>query len=182
MSFGASDLKSVRDETDQLIRDLSASLVNLWDVVSTLSGMKPDELQPESFEKLYQYFYRFYLGPENLSAARTHCGNVERAVGKIKFKLSQFLHTDLGKWAEADSKLSAIVTADPVILGEYDQVIESIHQQLKEVRKAFASGDHQKARGLYAELLTGLEPDIEGMRKGVARMKESLEHVRKISG
>lgn len=88
----------------------------------------------------------------------------------------------MGKWAEADSKLSAIVTADPVIIDEYDQTIESVHQQLKEVRKAFANSDLKKARSLYAEPLTDLEPDIESMREGVAKMKESLEHVGRIGG
>jgi hypothetical protein len=107
---------------------------------------------------------------------------VERAVGRIKFKLAQFLHTDLGKWTEADDKLSEIVTADPVILGEYDSAIDNLHCRLKEVREGFASSDVQKARNLYSQLLTDLEPDIERMRTGVSQMKDALERIQRISG
>ena len=28
--------------------------------------------------------------------ARTHCGNVERGVNRIRFELAKFFHTDIG--------------------------------------------------------------------------------------
>ena len=69
-----------------------------------------------------------------------------------------------------------------MILDEYDQAIQGLHKRLKEVREAFETGEQKKARGLYADTLKSLEPDIENMRLGVAKMKDSREQVRKISG
>jgi hypothetical protein len=182
ITLGKSDIDGVKEETNELIRELSKSLKNLWDITKEITKIPVNHLTKEKFDDRYDYFFTFYLGDENISAARTHCGNVLRDVKRIKFKLAKILHTNIGKWKEADEKLNSIVEEYPNILEDYNKSIASLESRMKEIRAHFDSRDVASARQSYATLKRDLENDIKRLRKGVLIMEEAIEHVNKITG
>lgn len=182
LTLGKSDLVQVQNETDELIRELSASLIHLWDVTTEITKSSASAITEVEFENTYQYFYRFYLGDPNISIARTHCSNISRDVDRIKFKLANILHTDIGKWSEIDLQLSSIIHNDIDILMDYDNCIKTLHDRMLAIRGNFKTGDTASAQKLYSTLKKELENDIEQLRLGVATMEKAINHVRKTSG
>ena len=182
LTLGKSDLEHVQKETDELIRDLSASLTNLWDVTVEVTKFADTTVTKEDFEGVYDYFYQFFLGDENVSSARTHCGHVERDVGRVKFRLAKALQTDIGEWTEVDQKLSGIIHQDGRILTDYDNCIDTLHDKLRKIQQDFDSGAVAAARESYSTLKRGLRDDIEQLRLGVKAMDEAINHVRTVSG
>jgi hypothetical protein len=182
LTLGKSDIVHVQKETDNLIRELSKSLTNLWDVTRELTKHSESDFTKERFDEAYDYFYSFYLGHENISTARTHCSTVQRDVGRIKFKIAKILHTDIGKWTDVDQKLSGIVDADDAILGDYDNCIDTLYNRVQVIRHHLDAGDVDSARQGYGSLKRDLENDIEQLRQGVATMEAAINHVRKFAG
>jgi hypothetical protein len=82
-TLGKSEVKSVKKEAAELIQDLSKSLTSLWDVTTQMTNIPANKFDKELFETRWDYFFRYYLGPENISKARTHCGNVTRDMDRI---------------------------------------------------------------------------------------------------
>ncbi len=182
LTLGQSDVKDVKDEIDELIRELSASLTNLWDITTKVSEIRDADFTQERFEVIRDYFLRFYFGQQNVSSARTHCGNVERDVERIKFKLFKFLHTDIGRWKEVDDKLAGIVDVDVDILRHYDNCIDSLDQRLTGIKEKLDKGQLDTAKASYKELKRDLESDIRELNLGVQTMRQGLDHIRTIAG
>src|SRR5262245_1009020 len=145
LTLGKSEVKHVQDEIGDLIRELSKSLVSLWDVTVTITGIPEAEFSATSFEEKWDYFVRFYVGPQNISVARTHCGKVQRAIGRITFKLAKVFDTDLGKWREATEKFRDIVDADRHLLEDYDTCIETLRSRLEGIRGDLKDNDVAEA-------------------------------------
>ena len=116
LTLGASEIKHVKIQTEELIQHLSASLVNLWDVTLQVTRLTEQDFNRQNFEDVWNYFFRYYLDPENISKARTHCGEVARDIDRITFKLTTILRADIGKWSEAKEKFKQIVDEDGIIL------------------------------------------------------------------
>ena len=182
LTLGASEIKQVKEDIRELIQELSKSLTNLWDLTTKITTLPEGELNKASFETLYDYFVTFYVGPENISTARTHCGNVERGVNKIRFKLAKFFHTDIGKWNEAGDKLRKIVGADFAILRQYDSCIDTLDARLRSIRDQLEAGSVDTARQSYASLKRDLETDIRELNDGRKTMDAALGHVARIVG
>jgi len=181
-TFGHSDIERIKSDINDLISELSKSLANLWDVVTQVTSIKEDAFSEKSFEQIYDYFFKFYVGDWNISPARTHCGNVERTVKRIKFKVAEFFHTNIGKWDEVDGKLKLIVDRDGKILREYDASINTLDSSLKEVRALLQNGDIVSAKRKYYSLKSDLESDIQVLSEGVKRMEQASSHVNKLAG
>ena len=85
-SFSADEITNVKKETEELLTDLSKSLVNLYDVVEKITNLSKrlpqlsDQAYGEEFRSVYAYCNRFYFDQNDISKARTHCGDVERDV------------------------------------------------------------------------------------------------------
>lgn len=182
ITLSASEIKDIKNNVNELIADLSESLVSLWDVVSEVTNINDDEFTKDSFDVMYDYFFKFYLGDWNIKRARTHCSKVNRTTGKIKFKVSKFLHTDLGKWDEMDEKLKLITMIDDNILDEYDKSIKKIDTELKNVKRLLEENNLESANQAYRSIKTGLEKDLYTLRSGVTIMEEALDHVSNVSG
>jgi hypothetical protein len=144
-TLGGSDVRNVRDETDELLQELSRSLKSLWDVTREITRLSPSDFNEKSFEAVYDYFKGFYLDPADISKARTHCGNVERTVGRIKFKLASILHTDMGKWEETSQHLGTIIGQDGNILDSYDRSIAVLNAVLQDIYERLVQGDREGA-------------------------------------
>lgn len=181
-TLGLSELKDVKTDVTDLIAELSKSLTNLWEVVTQTTKIKKKKFGKESFDDVYDYFLTFYSGDWNISPARTHCGNVERTVGRIKFKLAKILHTDLGKWSEVDEKLKDIVNQDSDILYDYDQSIRKLDSEMKKIKALLDDGKRSKAKVRYYELKANLESDIRLLRNGIKNMEKALDRVNKVAG
>jgi hypothetical protein len=181
LTLGKSDVKHVQDEIEDLIRELSKSLVSLWDATVTIAGIPEAGFNATSFEEQRDYFMRFYLGPQNISVARTHCGNVQRAIDRITFKVAKVFHTDLGKWREATTKFRDIVNADGQLLTDYDACIETLRGRLESIRHEL-DNDVAKAKQAYAALKRELEGDIQQLHLGIKAMKAASDHIRRVVG
>jgi hypothetical protein len=105
-----------------------------------------------------------------------------REVRRIKFKLANILHTDIGKWDEAKEKFDSIAEQDPAILQDYNRCIASLENRMKEIREHFDAGDVTSARKSYGTLKRDLENDIKRLREGVATMEQAINHVNEITG
>ena len=182
LTLGKSEVIHVKKETDEVINEPSKSLMNLWDIMKEITNLSEVDFTKEQFENRYDYFLNFYFGDRNISAARTHCGNVVREVDRIKFKLAKILHTNIGRWEEADKKLSYLKEADPVILYDYDSCISSLHDRMKLIKGHFDAGEVTSAMQSYSTLKIDLENDINQLREGVETMELAINHINKIAG
>jgi hypothetical protein len=182
LTLGKSELVHVKSETNEVISELSKSLRSLWDVTKEIANLSEVDLTKEQFEDRWDYFFSFYVGDQNISAARTHCGNVMRDVERIKFKLAKILHTDIGRWRDVDKALISIIEEDPVILENYDACIASLENRMSEIRGHFDAGDVVLARQSYATLKQDIEDDIRQLREGIVTMEQAIDHVNRISG
>lgn len=72
--------------------------------------------------------------------------------------------------------------ADDVILGDYDNCLEILHNRLKVIRQDLQSGDVESARQSYQSLKRDLQNDIEQLRQGVTMMEAATNHVRRLAG
>ncbi len=177
LTLGRSELRQVRGDAEELLSDLRKSLVNLWDVATEVTRPDPSDLTMQTFQPVYDYFIRFYLNPDNISAARTHCGYVERDIDRLTFKLGTLLHSDLGRWSDAKMHLSDVIVNDIVLITSYDRSIAEIHQHLQAIDTAFRAGDMATARATYAAMRESLRPDILQLEKFVAAMEKANQHL-----
>lgn len=177
LTLGRSELRQVRGDAEELLNDARKSLVSLWDVATEVTRIDPDDLTKQNFKAVYEYFTQFYLNPENISAARTHCGYVKRDVQRLTFKLGKLLNTDLGRWKEAETHLNDIIVNDPVFIGSYDRSITEIHEHLQAINESFRAGDVPKARKQYATMCKSLRPDIMQLKELVTTMEKANQHL-----
>src|SRR5215472_14127882 len=69
LTLGRNELRQVRGDAQELLSDLRKSLVNLWDVATEVTRLDSSDLTMQTFQPVYEYFTRFYLNPDNISAA-----------------------------------------------------------------------------------------------------------------
>lgn len=181
-TFGRDELAGVQEETEELIRDISRSLVSLYDIVTEVTRLKVEEFDEESFDEIYKYFYRFYLNPEDIYKARTHCSNLKRNVGRIKYKLALLPRTDIGKWNDVSMNIESNQDLDEEILRDYNRSIDSLKERLDEIHNKLSEGDCSAGTDIYRRLKDDLYSDIEQLRTAVSKMKAVAAHVREISG
>jgi hypothetical protein len=182
LTFGRSDITGVQEETEELIRDISRSLVSLYDVVTEVTRLKVEEFNEEAFTEIYNYFYRFYLNPEDIDKARTHCSILKRNVGRITYKFALVSHTNIGKWNDVSMNIMSSQDLDEEILRDYNRSIDTLKEQLDEIQSKLVEGDFTAGSDVYRRLKDDLHSDIEQLRTGVSKMKEVAAHVREISG
>lgn len=182
LTLGKSDLRQVRTETEELLNDLRKSLVNLWDVTTEVTRLAPDEVTVKSFSPIRDYVYRFYLNPHDISAARTHCGNVERDVERITFKLSTLLHSDLGKWKHARTALRNIIDFDGTLTTSYDKCIKTIWVNVEAILDDLKSRRTKAGREKYKQLRRDLESDVAELKKYMTEMEDAARHLWKVAG
>jgi len=181
-SLGLSEVKGVKTDVEELISELSKSLVNLWEIVKTVTAIDESEFTKEKFEDIYDYFLEFYFGDRNISQTRTHCGNVERTANRIKFKFAKVLHTDIGKWNEADEQLNLIVTRDGAILREYDASISKIDSGLRKIKDMLEGENYSIGKQRYFSLKKEMEDDVKQLKNGVNAMEQAFNHINQIVG
>ena len=177
LTLGKSELRAVRTDVEELINDLRKSLVSLYDLAKVITDADPSGLTARTFAPVYDYVNRFYLNPQDLSAARTHCGYVSRDVDRIMFKLGKVLHSDVGKWSEAHQQLNAVIGADGAILDNLDSAVTDIRSKLDTVNALFVAGDVPKARAVYSQLCNTLKPDVVALGKHVDAMDQANRHL-----
>ena len=182
LTFGRSDIVQVESETDELIRDLSKSLVSLHDVVTQVTRLKPEEFNETAFGEICDYFKRFYLYPEDMDKARTHCSTLKRDVGRITYKLAQFLRTDIGQWEEVSRNIQSEQDLDQSMTKAYDASIEKLNEKLNEIQNNLANGDVATALDLYKRLKADLSADIGELRTGIETMKRVAVRIREVCG
>jgi hypothetical protein len=177
LTLGKSELRAVRTDVEELINDLRKSLVSLYDLATVITNVDAAKLDTRTFASVYDYVYRFYLNPQDLSAARTHCGYVSRDVDRIMFKLGKLLHSDVGKWKEAQQQLVAVIGADGAILDSLDKTVTDIRAKLDAVNKHLVAGDVGAARDLYSQLSAPLKPDVVALGECVDAMDKANRHL-----
>ncbi len=185
-SFGKEDVKEVKEETEELLSDLSKSLTNLHDLTCEISSLSSRAAAlsntqfVEAFQDVQIYADRFYFDDASVSAAHTRCGNVGRDVARIKFKLVKFLRTDLGKWNEADHQLNEIIFADNRILNEYQNNISLLRGSMSHVSELIKNGEVDEARKACIVLGHTLQDDLTRLREGVKQMQVAFDYVRQV--
>jgi hypothetical protein len=74
----------VKREIQELIQDVSNSLTNVWDLTAENTNIRPDKLDKAHINGKHDYFYRYYLGKENISSARTHHQTSHWTLGELR--------------------------------------------------------------------------------------------------
>jgi hypothetical protein len=177
LTLGKSELRAVRTDVEELINDLRKSLVSLYDLAKVITDIDAANLDTRTFAPVYDYVDRFYLNPQDLSAARTHCGYVSRDVDRIMFKLGKLLHSDVGKWKEAQQQLVAVIGADGAILDSLDSTVTDIRAKLDAVNTHLMAGNVPAARNFYSQLSATLKPDVVALGKYVDAMDRANRHL-----
>jgi hypothetical protein len=177
LTLGKSELRAVRTDVEELINDLRKSLVSLYDLAKVITDIDAANLDARTFAPVYDYVDRFYLNPQDLSAARTHCGYVSRDVDRIMFKLGKLLHSDVGKWKEAQQQLVAVIGADGAILDSLDSTVTDIRAKLDAVNTHLMAGNVPAARNFYSQLSATLKPDVVALGKYVDAMDRANRHL-----
>lgn len=175
-------VKVVQQEMDDLVNNLTMSLKNLHTAVCEITDLPPEKLDRKSFEAKYDYFINFYLGHENISMARTHCGNVERDVKRMRFKLERAGFTDVGEWQSVDQFIDEIKSGDDMLLQSYDNSVSEIQRRLDGIKTELESGNVSEARSKYLQLKKDLTADILELNKGKNAMERAKNHLRKVLG
>src|SRR5712692_6484411 len=132
VTLTAAEIKNVKDETQQLLGHLSASLIGLWEVTKEVSKLSDQDFKT-GFPAVYEYFKKFYYDPKAFEQVRTHCSDLKRDEGRISFKLSKFLRTDIGKWKDANQKLQFSLLEDASYIVDYQQNFELLNTRLNEI-------------------------------------------------
>jgi len=177
LTLGKSELRAVRRDVEELINDLRKSMLSLYDVAKVITDLDSNQVDAKTFQPVYDYVNRFYLYPENLSAARTHCGYVERDVARIMFKLGGLLHSDIGRWNEAYNYVGMIVGADGAIVDTLEQTIAAIRTQLDQVNTLIKAKDLAAACKAYGDLAESLKPDVVALSQHVDSMDKANRHL-----
>jgi hypothetical protein len=181
-TLGKKDIQGVKEQIRELIGHLSASVVSLWDAAKEITRLKEGEFTKESFTEIYDYFIGFYLQPGEISSARTHCSVVARDVGRIKVQFAKTLHTDLGRWAEADEKFRTITNADSALLETYDASLAKLKLHLDVIRQRVEASQIVEAETEYFKLKDKLRSDVLEMREEISKMNAAYAHLERISG
>jgi len=181
-TLGQHDLMGLKENVRELIGHLSASIVSLWDVTKEVTRLSKGQFTRESYDDVYDYFTTYYLQPGAISQARTHCQVVERDLKRIKFKVARILHTDAGKWAEAEQQFEAIAHGDLDVLQGYEQALGELKRHLDKIKMDLDAGRISEAETAYFDLKGKLRADVLQMREGVNKMNEAYAHVEGISG
>jgi soluble cytochrome b562 len=182
LTLGASETKHVKTQLEELVHHLSASLVSLWDATCEITRLTEADFTKDRFEVVHDYFFSFYLAPGQISKARTHCAEVKRDIQRIKFKLARILHTDVGKWADAEERFRRIVDEDGIILSSYQHCMDELKRHLDTIHDSLKQGNLDAAKRDYFSLKNSLRDDIAEMDQGVKTMEATLEHIRGIIG
>ena len=183
-SFGKGDIAKVKQETEELLVDLSKSLVNMHDLATSIAGLcrrvpsLSDHDFVEAFQDIKVYAEQFYFNDKSIRSARTRCGDVARDIERIKFKLVTILRSDLGKWKEVDEHFRLIVDEDDLILQDYKNNIDLLKDRLSDVEKLILDGKVDQARLRFEELGKDLNADCICLRKGVDEMEAAFSLVR----
>jgi hypothetical protein len=181
-TLGKKEIQGVKEQIRELIGHLSASVVSLWDAAKEITRLKEGEFTKESFNEIYDYFIGFYLQPGEISSARTHCSVVARDVGRIKVQFAKTLHTDLGRWAEADEKFQTITNADSALLETYDASLNKLKLHLDVIRQRVEANQIAEAEAEYFKLKDKLRSDVLEMREGISKMNTAYAHLERIAG
>lgn len=177
LTLGKSELLNVRRDVEQLINELRKSLVSMYDLATEVTRLDPSQLDKNTFAPIEDYVTRFYLNPQDVSAARTHCAYVRRDVERIMFKLGKLLHSDLGKWGEAKDALDAIIGGDGELIANLDAAIIEVRGKLDEIKTALDRGDVARARQIYGDYRESLKPDIAALGEDIAAMEKANQHL-----
>jgi hypothetical protein len=85
------EVRSVKDQTRELLHDLSRGLMILYDVTSTVSGLNDDQFNKGEFSLVFNNFKKIYYDNEYYANANTRCSDLERDVESISLRISLFL-------------------------------------------------------------------------------------------
>jgi hypothetical protein len=181
-TLGEKEIRGVKEHIRELIGHLSASVVSLWDAAKEITRLKKSEFTKDSFNAIYDYFVGFYIQPGEISAARTHCSVVARDLERIKVKFAKALHTDLGRWEEAEGRFREIIGGDSMLLETYDASIAKLKLHLDVIRQRLDAGQISEAEVEYFKLKDKLLSDVLQMRAGISKMNEAYAHLERISG
>ena len=180
-SLGASEIRQVKDETQELLRHLSKSLKSLWEVTREVAKLSDQSFKSE-FPGVYDYFKKFYYDLEAFEGARTHCSDLKRDVGRITFKLSVFLRTDIGKWSQAYQELNLGLLDDVSYMQEYRENFELLNTKLNEIQSLLQQGKDEDALKAYQILRSDLSRDLDHLNDYIDRMRKSDTYIREIVG
>jgi hypothetical protein len=57
LTLGKSEIVDVKKETNEVIKELSKSLINLWDATKEITKISKVDLTKEKFEDRWDYFF-----------------------------------------------------------------------------------------------------------------------------
>ena len=180
-SLGASEIKHVKDETQELLTHLARSLKSLWEVTREVAKLSDQSFQSE-FPGVYDYFKKFYYDLEAFEGARTHCSDLKRNVGRITFRLSVFLRTDIGKWSQAYQQLNLSLLEDVSYMHEYRENFELLNTKLNAIQSLLQEGKHADALNAYQILRNDLSRDLDHLNNYINSMRKSDSYIRELVG
>jgi predicted AAA+ superfamily ATPase len=182
ITLGTSEVKGVKEDIEKLIALSSASLLSFHELAREISETDSTKLTSKSFRNIHDYFREFYFGKKNISEARTHCGNVERQLNKITFRLPRLLHTNLGKWKDAKRHFKEITLDDGKIVRAFVHATTELDREFKAIANLLNTRKTKEARGRYAVLRSIVDMEADEINRTISAMNDAYSHIQKTVG
>ena len=180
-TFSARDVQEVKDEWQELLGHLSKGIVSLWKITREVARLSDQDFQA-GFPKLYEYFKDAYYDPQAFAAVRIHCGNLDKSLKDLRFKLSVVLRTDLGKWKDARESLRIGLLEDRNYEQEYRRNFELLNTRLNEINSVLNENKPGEALEKYKALRKQLSGDLDYLNAHVQKIREADSQFRSITG
>jgi hypothetical protein len=174
------EVKDVKDETQQLLFDLSKSLVILHDVTRKVSGLTDEQFKNGEFRAIFDHFKGIYYNNEYYVNAHTHCSDLERDVGSITLRLSLFLKAPLGKWKDASEELKFAVLEDNSVIEDFKKNFDQINQRLVEINNLMKESRADQSLEKYRQFRLDIKDDLDYLHEKIQNMRDADARIRRI--
>jgi hypothetical protein len=179
LNIGAADAKKMRDELQDLLGHCAQTIKAAAELAEALYQIKAEEFSEDTFRPIFLHCVKNYTSPEAARRARSHCTDIERDVGRIKFRLAKVLRADDLQWKSLDQQFAKFADADGDFLVQFEHDMQLVQTELQEIL-GLAQTDCRQAWQKYEKLRTTLMADLSKLTAELKKMREAEDHIRRI--
>ena len=178
-NFGKDDLRDVKLEINSLLNELWATYRADTELRRQITSLKDDEFK-DHFSAYYHHWTDHYFDSEDFSRTRTHCGEIRRRVGSLKFKLVRRGRANLGAWAELDNHFSNLMNVDDFLTEEFENRLKNIQEQIDVVYHLY--DDHKKTRedklAAFRALKSKIKAEEQSFKNDINAMEQATKNIK----
>ena len=179
LNIGAADAKKMRDGLQDLLGHCAQTIKAAAELAEALYQIKAEEFSEDTFRPIFLHCVKNYTSPEAARQARSHCTDIQRDVGRIKFRLAKVLRADDLQWKSLDQQFARFADADGDFLVQFEHDMQLVQTELQEIL-GLTQTDCRQAWQKYEKLRTTLLADLSKLTAELKKMREAEDHIRKI--